>query len=260
MTSRTLLLYVQYDGTDFAGWQMQAEHRTVQGELTRAVESMVAHRVVLHGASRTDSGVHARALPVCFDTDRDIPLHGFRRGLNARLADDLAIVDAVEAEPGFRTRSAAVAKTYRYLFQVGEARRPLWTRYAAWVKRDRLDLDAMADAASRYLGDHDFSAFRSSQCDSRTRVRRMYAATITPIEDAPLVAFDITGNAFLRNMVRIMAGTVLDVGRGRLTPDHVSELLRHGDRTQAGPTAPAQGLTLMRVHFEGYPRLGRSAG
>ncbi|MEZ4265010.1 MAG: tRNA pseudouridine(38-40) synthase TruA [Myxococcota bacterium] len=256
MTRRTLLLHVQFDGTDFAGWQMQSVHRTVQGVLTHAVETMSGHPVTLYGASRTDAGVHAKALPVSFDTDCQIPAFGFSRGLNTLLPDDVAVISVEEAEPGFRTRLAAVAKTYRYLFQVGEARRPLQNRQAAWVKRESIDVAAMAEGARRFLGDHDFAAFRAAHCDSLTTVRRMYSAEVSELPDTPLVAFELTGNAFMRHMVRIMAGTLLEVGRGRFSPDDVTRALESGDRTHAGPTGPAHGLTLLKVHFDGYPRIG----
>jgi tRNA pseudouridine38-40 synthase len=247
---------VQYDGADFAGWQMQAVHRTVQGVLTHAVETMAGHPVTLHAASRTDAGVHASAMPVCFDTDCLIPAYGFSRGLNTMLPDDVAVTSVSEAKPGFRTRLAAVAKTYRYLFQVGEARRPLHNRQAAWVKRESIDVAAMADAARHFLGDHDYSAFRAAHCDSLTTTRRMYRAEVFELPGTPLVGFEVTGNAFMRHMVRIMAGTLLEVGRGRFTAADVARALASGDRTHAGPTAPAHGLTLIQVHFDGYPRLG----
>ncbi len=260
MTTRTLLLHVQFDGTDFAGWQMQATLRTVQGELSRAVETMTGHPTTLYAASRTDAGVHAMAMPVCFDTDCAVPTSGFSRGLNTMLPDDLAVISVDEVEPGFRTRRAAVAKTYRYQFQIGEARRPILNRQAAWVKRPSIDVEAMAEAAKRYLGDHDFSAFRAAQCDARTTIRRMYSVSVTAHETEPLVCFEVTGNAFMRHMVRIMAGTLLEVGRGRYTADDVSALLESGDRTQSGPTAPAAGLTLIKVHFDSYPKIDSPLG
>lgn len=256
MTRRTLLLLVQYDGTDFAGWQMQAVHRTVQGVLTHAVQTMAGHPVTLYGASRTDAGVHAQAMPVCFDTDCTIPAYGFSRGLNTLLPDDVAVISVTEAKPGFRTRAAAVAKTYRYLFQVGEARRPIHNRQATWVKRESIDVAAMADAVRHYLGDHDFAAFRASHCDSLTTTRRMHRTDVSEVPGTPLVAFELTGNAFMRHMVRIMAGTLLEVGRGRFSSADLTRALASGDRRDAGPTAPAHGLTLIEVHFEGYPRIG----
>ncbi|MGM0574489.1 MAG: tRNA pseudouridine(38-40) synthase TruA [Myxococcota bacterium] len=255
---RTILLFVQYDGTEFSGWQQQRNARTVQAVLREAVEAMLHHPVALHGSSRTDAGVHARALPVSFETERTIPPSGFLRGLNSHLPSDAAVVDVQERPPGWRPRDAAVAKTYRYQYQVGIAPLPLVRRQCWHVRRDTLDLEAMRDAASRLVGEHDFSAFRSAACDARTTRRRMYRVDVERGPGSPIVRLTVTGNAFLRYMVRIMAGTLFEVGAGRRPPAAVDALLAQGHRPRAGVTAPPGGLTLMEVHFEGYPRLGKA--
>jgi len=255
--SRTVLLTVQYDGTDFHGWQFQPQHRTVQGELQLAVDAMFHHEIVLYGSSRTDAGVHARALPVAFDTVRDIPLHGILRGLNTLLPEDVAVVDVQYPAPGFRPREAAVAKTYTYRYQLGDARRPLTSRFSWHVKRRRFDLEAMRAGAALLLGEHDFSSFRATECDSRTTIRRIYGIDVTPPDAEGLIVLTVTGNAFLRNMVRIIAGTLAEVGFGRRPPAWVGEAIAARDRREAGQTAPACGLTLTAVHYDGYPRLGK---
>lgn len=256
--TRNVLLLVQYDGTDFHGWQLQASDRTVQGVLHEAVRSMVHHEITLHGSSRTDAGVHARALPVSFETTRPIPVLGFMRGLNGVLPDDVAVVEAREVPAGWRPRRAAVAKTYHYRFQQGPTRQPLVAR-SSWHLRGALDLAAMRDAAGRLLGYHDFGAFRSTRCDSRSTQRCMHRLDLVEsvLAGAPLVTLEITGNAFLRNMVRIVAGTLAAVGLGRQEAASMETLLTSGDRRLAGVTAPARGLTLHEVHFDGYPRLGK---
>ncbi|TNF31440.1 MAG: tRNA pseudouridine(38-40) synthase TruA [Deltaproteobacteria bacterium] len=255
--TRTVLLTVQYDGTDFHGWQLQPELRTVQGALGAAVEAMFHHAPILYGSSRTDAGVHARALPVAFDTTRDIPAHGILRGLNTMLPPDLAVIDAAHAPLGFRPREAAVAKTYTYRYQLGDARRPLTSRFSWHVKRRRFDLDGMREAATHLLGEHDFSSFRAAECDAHTTLRRLYALDVAAPDDSELVVLTVTGNAFLRNMVRIIAGTLAEVGFGRRPPEWVGAALAARDRRLAGQTAPASGLTLTTVHYEGYPRLGK---
>ncbi len=254
--TRTVLLTVQYDGGAFSGWQQQPALRTVQGVLTDAVTAMVHHPLELHASSRTDAGVHARAMPVAFDTIRAIPASGFLRGLNALLPEDLSVTAAIEAPPGFRPREASVAKTYRYVYQLGP-RRALTGRRAWWLKRDALDIAAMREAIGHFLGEHDYVAFRSVHCDAKSTMRCIHAATVSEADADGRVCFEVTGNAFLRNMVRVMAGAVAAVGLGRRSPPWIATLLETGVRDDAAQTAPACGLTLAEVHFRGYPRIGK---
>lgn len=253
---RNLLLHIQFDGTQFSGWQEQDGPRTVQEDIRRAIETMVQHEVQLSGASRTDKGVHAEAHAANFKTESTIPVEGFRRGLNANLGDDLAVIRVTEVEPEFDARYNAVAKTYQYRLQVGPTRLP-HHHWNSWYIRNDLNLDRMNDAAQRLLGVHRFGAFRARGCTSHTAERRMYAVDVTREGDSPIVLITITGNAFLRNMVRILAGTLMEVGEGRRPPESVTEALESQERSDAGITAPARGLTLQTVHFEGYPRLGK---
>ncbi len=257
---RNVLLTIQFDGTDFVGWQMQRGHRSVQGVLNDAVEEMVGHPVTLYGSSRTDSGVHARALPVNFETPSAIPLQGFVKGLNGLLPADVGVIDAQERPVGWRTRFESVAKTYVYRVQLGAARWSIHTRTAWHARWPQLDLAAMNDAAEAMLGVHHFGAFRSSRCVSHSTQRRMYSIEVTRRDDVPIVEIRALGNAFLHNMVRIMAGTLVSVGRGQLGRADVERALESQERSHAGPTAPAAGLTLWEVYFEGYPRLGKPVG
>lgn len=255
--TRTLLLTVQYDGTAFHGWQHQPGLRTIQGALREQLEAMVHHPVMPYASSRTDAGVHARALPVAFDTLRSIRRHGFMRALTATLPEDVAVLSVEDRPLGFRPRYASVAKTYRYRYLLGPSRRPLVDRYAHFVGYPRVDLDAMREASRFLLGDHDFSAFRSAHCDSVTTRRCLHAISLSEPNDDDVATLEVTGNAFLRHMMRIIAGTLLDVGLGRRPPESVTAPLASGDRREAGVTLPACGLTLMTVHFDGYPRLGK---
>jgi tRNA pseudouridine38-40 synthase len=242
-----ILLLVEFDGSAFHGWQQQAERRTVQSALTAAVAGMVKHPVVLRASSRTDAGVHSWGLPVVFDTTCNIPSKGYELGLNAVLDPDLSVVSAREVEPHFDPRRSSLGKTYRY--QVWNRALPsaLRARYAWHVPRP-LELPAMRAASALLLGEHDFSAFRAAHCDSKSVHRFMESIAIERESDG-LVWMDIRANAFLRNMARIVAGTLVEVGLGRRSVDDVGAALASRDRARAGRTAPAHGLFLKEVRY-----------
>lgn len=257
----TVLLTLAYDGTAFHGWARQPGQRTVQGEVERAIAEMNGAAVDLRGTSRTDAGVHALAQKASFDPTREIPPEGWRRGLSRLLPPDVEVVDACRAARGYAPRFDTIDKTYRYLLLVSEARDPL-LRDRVWHLGQRmlgrgeqaLDVGAMRTAAGALLGTHDFRAFRSAD-DERERTERTLGR-LDVIEafggDARIVAIEVRGDGFMKNMVRILCGTLVDVGRGARTAESVSSLLGpSGDRRDAGPTAPAAGLTLIET------RLGR---
>jgi tRNA pseudouridine38-40 synthase len=260
---RHIRLVVEYDGTGLCGWQRQTNGPTVQGHLEIALGKLLAHEVSVAGASRTDAGVHAYGQVASFRTERAIPLHGIRRGLNSLLPDAIAIVSASEADDEFHPRFSATGKHYRYLLITRADRSPRW-RDRAWHHPEALDRAAMREAAAMLLGEHDFAAFRAAGCTAKRTVRRIDDIAITdpgdpgdPSEDLArdgepsLVAIDVRGNAFLRNMVRILVGTLVEVGEGRRSPNQVAEILASRDRTKAGITAPARGLTLVSVRYDG---------
>jgi tRNA pseudouridine38-40 synthase len=238
---RTIRLVVEYDGTQLSGWQRQDNAPTVQQHLEEALAQLVQHEVTVTGASRTDAGVSARAQVASFQTDKPIPLHGIRRGLNSLLPRSIAIREADEAAADFHPRFAATGKLYRYTILARPERSPLLPR--AWHLSQPLDLAAMRAGAAALLGEHDFSAFRAAGCTARTTVRRVDTIDITPAGE--LVTIEIRGNAFLRQMVRIIVGTLVD------KPGQVAEILAGKDRTQAGVTAPAEGLELVAVFYDG---------
>lgn len=255
-------LTIAYDGAEFAGWARQPGQRTIQGTVEAAIEAMNGAAVDLRGASRTDAGVHALGQVAAFDAARDIPPFGWVHGLNSELPDDLAIVDAAECREGYNPRFDTRAKTYRYVVLRGRVRDPI-ARGGSWYVGQRqrtrgLDLDAMRDAAARMIGTHDFQALRAADDD-----REMTVRTISRIElvegwagDERLLAIEVEGNAFMRNMVRIIAGTLVAAGRGTLDPARVSAMLTAtGRREDAGPTAPAHGLTLVSIELGRVPRL-----
>ena len=255
--ARNIRLLIQYDGTDFCGWQKQTDQRSVQGEVSRAIEEMVHHPVKLGGSSRTDAGVHAEGMPANFKTERDIPLVGFVRGLNDKLDQDVAVLEAADVGPNWDARDAAVAKSYVYRYLLGESRMPLWDRTSWWVRRESLDVPAMHRAAQSFLGSHDFSSFRASKCVAKTRRRFMHELSVEGTPDGKQVVMRVIGNAFLTHMVRIMAGTLFRVGVGQTRVEEVADIIAAKDRVRAGMTAPSRGLTLETVHFDGYSRIGK---
>jgi tRNA pseudouridine38-40 synthase len=250
---RHIRLVVEYDGTGLCGWQRQANGPTVQGHLEDALAKLLAHEVSVVGASRTDAGVHASGQVASFRTERAIPLHGVRRGLNSLLPPAIAIAAADEAPDDFHPRFSATGKHYRYLLLTRADRSPRW-RDRAWHRPGPLDRAAMRDAAAALIGEHDFAAFRAAGCTAIRTVRRIEHIEIGDLpgeREESIVAIDVRGNAFLRNMVRIVAGTLVEVGKGRRPPGQVAEILASKDRTQAGITAPAHGLELVSVRYDG---------
>jgi tRNA pseudouridine38-40 synthase len=261
---RAVVLTLAYDGTDFSGWQQQPNTRTVQATVATAIESMAGAPVELRGASRTDAGVHALGQRAAFDTSREIDAQGWLRGLNTSLPPDVRVREVAFAPEGYEPRFETRGKLYRYLFQIADAADPLVRRYAWHVDRklarpgdrvrpalrDWLDLDAMERAAARLVGTHDFGAFRSADDARDNTVRTITSASLLPGYggNPELLAFEIYGDAFMKQMVRILAGTLIEVGRERLGPDDVAKLLEPGAaRADAGMTAPARGLTLVRI-------------
>jgi tRNA pseudouridine38-40 synthase len=240
-------LVLEYDGTELSGWQRQDNAPTVQEHLERALTEMTRAPVTVAGASRTDAGVHALGQVASFETGAAIPLHGFRRGLNALLPPAIAVVDASEAPPGFHARFSSRGKHYRYRVLARQDRAPL-ERRTAWHRPYPIDVDAMRAAAAHLVGEHDFSAFRAAGCTAKHAVRRLDRIDIARTGD--VITIDVRGNAFVRNMVRIIAGTLVTAGEGRTTPAAVAAALASRDREQAGQTAPACGLTLVEVFYE----------
>ena len=245
--ARHVLLWIQFDGGAFSGFQRQRAERTVAGTLEEAWQRMLGEKVAARSSSRTDAGVHAERMPVLIRTQRDVPTRGLVLGLNSFLPADLAVQAAADMPATFDVRHDAVGKRYVYRLWTAETRSPLW-RDRAWHVRGPLDAAAMREAALHLEGVHDFSTFRGAACVARSTVRHIRRVAIHTAA-APLLAIEIDGNAFLLNMVRIFAGTLVEVGRGRFAPSDVARMRDAHDRTRAGQTAPAHGLTLDDVFY-----------
>jgi len=246
MTERQLRITLEYDGARFAGWQVQPGQRTVQSEVEAALATLLRHDVRVLVAGRTDAGVHARAQVCTVRTGSSIDPEILRRGLDGLMPRDIAALEVVEVPLGFHPRFDACAKHYRYRLLQRDAR-PVLLRNRCWHLRRDLDLTAMGEALAAVVGEHDFSSFRASGCASRNPVKRILSADITC--RPPLVDIDVIGSGFLKQMVRILVGTVVEVGQGRRSADELPEILASRDRTRAGRTAPAGGLTLIEVRY-----------
>jgi tRNA pseudouridine38-40 synthase len=244
--SRRLRLVVEYDGTDFSGWQRQPTERTVQGVLEAALAELTGETVFVRGAGRTDAGVHADGQVASLDLEANIPTHGILRGLNSILPPDVALIDVAEAPPDFDARFSARGKVYRYTVWSHLVRSPRRAR-DAWHVRHPLDVDAIRDAAAALVGEHDFRAFRAADCDRRTTRRIVRRLDVD--RQGAVITIEVEATAFLKNMVRILVGTLVDVGRGRIEATAIPRMLETGDRAAGGMTAPAHGLTLLRVIY-----------
>lgn len=246
-------LFLQYDGTDFHGWQIQEGLRTVQGELTRVLSLLDGCEVTVHGSGRTDAGVHAEGQVANVKLQREIPPQKLRAAINGNLRDDIRVLLVDKAADDFHARYSARSKTYLYRVVHGPAMSPFWARYALQEAR-ALDLDGMRSCANHFLGEHDWTAFSAAQSDAESRVRKVTQVDISDGWNARgrchLIEFTLTANGFLRYMVRSIVGTLLSVGRGEIDEATVTRAIREGDRNLAGATVPARGLTLKSVQYD----------
>ena len=245
-------LTLQYDGTDFHGWQIQGEQRTVQGELMRVLTLIEGREVVVHGSGRTDAGVHAEGQVASVNLTREIAPEKLRSAINGNLPRDVRVIEAAVVNDDFHARYSARGKTYLYRIFNSPVISPFWNRYALHEARP-LDLQRMQTAARLFLGEHDWTAFSSAQSDAQTRTRTITELEIKEHYDergrGQLVEIKVSANGFLRYMVRSIAGTLLAVGRNGIDEATISRAINNGDRSLVGATAPAHGLTLQRVQY-----------
>jgi tRNA pseudouridine38-40 synthase len=243
---RRLAAIIEYDGTDYAGWQSQAHAASIQDAVQAALSFVAGHPVVAICAGRTDAGVHAVGQVIHFDTHAARTARAWVLGANTKLPPSIALQWAGEVNMGFHARHKAVRRIYRYVILNRSARSALQRMRTAWIHR-ALDAEAMHAAAQALIGEHDFSAFRSIECQSQTAIRRVDAVEVT--REGDLVSLQITANAYLHHMVRNIVGTLLDVQQESDPAAAMAKVLSSADRRYAGPTAPATGLYLWRVEY-----------
>jgi len=247
-------LVIAYDGTDFHGWQIQSNKPTIQGEIVNVLRRITQENVQLHGAGRTDAGVHALGQVGSFRTKSVLSAGEFQRALNALLPNSIRIVAAEELGPDFNARWSARGKIYRYRLYRGKVVPPMLWRYVLHYPFP-LDEEAMRDATARFVGVHDFASFAASTGSDdddkeHSTVREIYSTELVRSSDGQELVFTVRGRSFLRYMVRKMMGTLLDVGRGKLRPDDIDRLYELKDRSKSGPTVPPQGLCMVSVEHE----------
>lgn len=244
---RNILLTIAYDGSKYAGWQIQPNAPTVQAEIEKIIEQLTQKHCRLIVAGRTDAGVHALGQIAHFYTESTLSTNAFFLGFNSLLPSTISICAVREMPLTFDIRRGNYGKHYRYTIFNRRSPSPQHAAYS-WHIHKPLNAVAMTVAARHFVGTHDFQAFRAACCDRETTVRTMYRCTIC--DESPLVHIDVEGTAFLRNMVRIMAGTLVEVGQGKRDPESIAALLDGRDRTLCGLTAPPEGLSLVKVFLD----------
>jgi len=263
---RNIRLRLAYDGTGYVGWQVQPNGPSVQSCLETAIEQLTGTATRVTAAGRTDSGVHALGQVANFSTTTEIPIENIRSGLQHFLPDDIVVVEADEVADDFHSNYAALGKWYRYVIHNARPHHPFLGSYA-WQYEAELDIAAMQQAAGRLLGTHDFRAFETQHPNRASSVRTIHRLDVARHaqfstwslwpgdgevagDEGPFVWIDIAADGFLYNMVRAITGTLVQVGRGRMTPDELTGVLEEGTRDDAGETAPACGLYLMQVEYD----------
>ena len=247
--SRRIRLIIQYDGTNYVGWQLQENGISVQQRLNEAILAVTGEQIQLHGSGRTDSGVHARAQVAHFDTDARMPANKFAIAMNMRLPRDIRVLYSEEAPEEFHARFSAKNKTYRYTLQLGP-HADVFCRDTALHVHTPLNLERMQAAAQDALGEHDFFAFMSAGSKLEHTVRTILRSEWS--QSGQFLYYDVSANGFLYNMVRILVGTMLEIGSGKLPQDSIAKAINSKNRADAGPTAPPQGLALMRVQYADF--------
>lgn len=244
---RNIKLTIEYDGKDFNGWQKQPNKLNIQGEIERAIKDVTGEEVELIASGRTDAGVHSLGQVANFKTNSNIPVEKIPIALNTKLKRSIRILNAEEVEERFHSRYNCKKKTYRYIINNSENGTAIY-RNLEYNFSPKLDVDKMNKAVKEFIGEHDFKGFKASGTSSKSSVRTIYDAKV--YKEGERVIIELTGNGFLYNMVRIIAGTLIEVGIGKIQPDEISDIIKSGDRQLAGKTLPPQGLYLVKVNYE----------
>lgn len=244
--TRRVKLIVAYDGTNYHGWQVQPEGDTIEAQLNRHLSDLLREKIHVLGASRTDAGVHALGNVAVFDTAARMPIEKIALAVNTRLPSDIRVQESVHVSDDFHPRFCDTTKTYRYQIWNRRIANPLVSRYSTYYYY-KLDAEKMHQAAQCLVGEHDFSSFCTAKPDRPNHVRTIYRCDVT--RDGDMITLMISGNGFLYNMVRIIAGTLLQVGGGMIEPEQMEKILAAKDRSLAGDTARPEGLTLMGIEY-----------
>ena len=244
---RNIKLTIEYDGKDFNGWQKQPTKLNIQGTIEQAIKQITGEEVQLNASGRTDAGVHAFGQVANFKTNSQIPIEKFPIALNSNLKKSIRIVSAEEVDERFHSRLTCKRKTYRYVINNSEFSSAIYRNLETHIPQ-KLDVDKMQEAVKYFEGEHDFKAFKASGTSSKSSVRTIYKAEV--YKEGDRIFIELTGNGFLYNMVRIIAGTLVDVGIGKIKPDEIPEIIKIKKRENAGKTLPPNGLYLLKVMYE----------
>lgn len=243
---RNIKLIIEYDGKKFGGWQKQPNKLNIQGEIEKAIEEITGEAVELNASGRTDAGVHSLGQTANFKTNSEIDISKMAIAINSKLKQSIRIIKAEEVDEKFHARYSCKGKKYKYVINN--------SKYGSAIYRDleyhmpiKLNVEAMQKGVKYFEGEHDFKSFKASGTSSKSSVRTIYSAKV--IEDGERIIVELEGNGFLYNMVRIISGTIVDVGLGKIKPEEIPEIIESKDRTRAGKTLPPQGLYLVEVYY-----------
>ena len=243
---RNIKLTIEYDGTSYGGWQKQKNNRTIQQCIEEAIKLLTGEDVELIGSSRTDAGVHAKGMVANFITNSKIPSDKFREAINTKLPDDIGIIKSEEVDKNFHSRYDSKGKTYCYTL-VNRYEKVCIGRNYVYQVRDELNYNLMKEAAKYFLGKHDFKAFKTNGSSVKTSVRTINGLELELKGD--VIKIFVSADGFLYNMVRIIVGTLIEVGKGKIKPEDIESIIRNGDRSKAGPCVPPNGLVLEKVFY-----------
>ena len=244
---RNIKLTIEYDGKDFNGWQKQPNKLNIQGTIEQAIKSITGEDVELNASGRTDAGVHALGQVANFKTNSQIPIEKFAIAINSRLKKSIVIKKAEEVDERFHSRLTCKKKTYRYVINNSEFSSAIYRNLETHIPQ-KLDINKMKEAVKYFEGEHDFKAFKASGTSSKSSVRTIYKARVYEMPNNRIY-IELTGNGFLYNMVRIIVGTLINVGRGKITPEDIEKIILGRDRKAAGDCVPAKGLKLTEVYY-----------
>ena len=244
---RNIRLTIEYDGKEFNGWQKQPNKLNIQGNLEKVISDLTKEKIEIIGSGRTDAGVHALGQVANFKTNSNIPIEKFAIAINSRIKQSIRIKKAEEVDERFHSRYNCKRKTYRYIINTSETGSAIYRNLEYNIKM-QLDVKKMQEAVKFFIGEHDFSAFKSSGTSSKSSVRTIYNAKVE--QDGERIIIELTGNGFLYNMVRIISGTLVEVGLNKIKPEDITKIIESKNRQNAGKTLPPCGLYLVSVEYE----------